>query len=95
MAARQGCRSGFRELAPPARSWSDGDLRVLGVPAAGTAATASDPRLDGQAGPQARAMGHVLQGGGSTRVYASGDTDLFDDMAGFQRPGVDVALPRV
>ncbi|KAA9165722.1 MBL fold metallo-hydrolase [Amycolatopsis acidicola] len=40
-------------------------------------------------GPQAPAIGHLVEAGG-VRVYNSGDTDLFDDMAGFGP--LDVAL---
>ncbi|QWF82646.1 MBL fold metallo-hydrolase [Amycolatopsis sp. CA-230715] len=40
-------------------------------------------------GPQAPAVGHLISGGG-TRIYAAGDTDLFDGMGGLGP--VDVAL---
>jgi L-ascorbate metabolism protein UlaG (beta-lactamase superfamily) len=40
-------------------------------------------------GPQARAMGHLVEGDGAC-VYVAGDTDLFDGMADLPRP--DVAL---
>ena len=40
-------------------------------------------------GPQARAMGHVVEADG-TCVYVAGDTDLFDGMARLPRP--DLAL---
>ena len=73
------------ELAP-GEELVDGDLRVLGVPAAHSGHRFG-PRST--AGPQARAMGHVLEAGG-TRIYASGDTDLFDDMAALGP--LDVAL---
>lgn len=65
---------------------TDGGLRVTGV-AAAHSGHRWGPRST--RGPQAVAMGHVLEGAGE-RVYASGDTDLFDGMAGLPRP--DVAL---
>jgi L-ascorbate metabolism protein UlaG (beta-lactamase superfamily) len=64
------------ELAP-GEELVDGDLRVVGVPAAHSGHRWG-PRST--RGPQAPAMGHVLEAGG-VRVYASGDTDLFDDMS--------------
>ena len=73
------------ELAP-GEELVDGDLRVLGVPAQHSGHRFG-PRST--AGPQAVAMGHLLEAGGH-RVYAAGDTDLFDDMAGLGR--LDVAL---
>ncbi len=77
---------GVEELAP-GEELVDGDLRVLGVPAAHSGHRFG-PRST--AGPQARAMGHVLQAG-DTRVYASGDTDLFAGMEGLA-PTLDLAL---
>ena len=79
---------GIRRVAElaPGEEFVDGDLRVLGVPAAHSGHRFG-PRST--AGPQARAMGHVLEAGGA-RVYASGDTDLFDDMAALGP--LDVAL---
>ncbi|WP_300007958.1 MBL fold metallo-hydrolase [Pseudonocardia sp.] len=73
------------ELAP-GEELADGELRVTGVEA-----THSGHRWGPRSirGPQARAMGHLLETAG-VRVYASGDTDLFDGMAGLPRP--DVAL---
>jgi L-ascorbate metabolism protein UlaG (beta-lactamase superfamily) len=76
---------GVEELAP-GEELVDGDLRVLGVPAAHSGHRWG-PRST--RGPQAGAMGHVLEAGG-VRVYASGDTDLFDDMAALG--ALDVAL---
>jgi L-ascorbate metabolism protein UlaG (beta-lactamase superfamily) len=76
---------GVEELAP-GEELVDGGLRVLGVPAAHSGHRFG-PRST--AGPQARAMGHVLEAGG-TRVYASGDTDLFHGMAALGP--LDVAL---
>ncbi len=70
----------------PGEELVDGDLRVLGVPAAHSGHRWG-PRSS--RGPQARAMGHVLEGGG-VRVYASGDTDLFDGMTALGP--LDVAL---
>ncbi|WP_214404571.1 MBL fold metallo-hydrolase [Pseudonocardia lacus] len=63
-----------------------GDLRVTGVEAAHSGHRWG-PRST--RGPQARAMGHLLEGGGRA-VYAAGDTDLFPAMAGL--PPLDVAL---
>lgn len=73
------------ELAP-GEELVDGDLRVLGVPAAHSGHRWG-PRST--RGPQAQAMGHVLEACG-TRVYASGDTDLFDGMSALGP--LDVAL---
>lgn len=64
----------------------DGGLRVFGVPAEHSGHRFG-PRST--AGPQARAMGHLLEADGR-RVYAAGDTDLFDGMAAFGP--LDVAL---
>lgn len=41
-------------------------------------------------GPTAEAIGYVLRG--SQTVYFAGDTDLFDEMAGFAAQRIDVAL---
>lgn len=73
------------ELAP-GEELADGDLRVTGVPAAHSGHRWG-PRCT--LGPQARAMGHVLEAG-DVRVYVAGDTDLFPEMAALT--GVDVAL---
>jgi L-ascorbate metabolism protein UlaG (beta-lactamase superfamily) len=64
----------------------DGDLRVTGVPAAHSGHRWG-PRST--RGPQAEAMGHLVEGVGAT-VYAAGDTDLFAGMADLPAP--DVAL---
>ncbi len=64
----------------------DGDLRVTGV-AAAHSGHRWGPRST--RGPQADAMGHMLDTA-EVRVYASGDTDLFDGLASLPRP--DVAL---
>ncbi|WNV86058.1 MBL fold metallo-hydrolase [Umezawaea sp. Da 62-37] len=79
---------GFRrvdELAP-GEELADGDLRITGVPAAHSGHRWG-PRST--RGPQAVAMGHLVEGDG-VRVYAAGDTDLFPAMA--ELPGVDIAL---
>jgi L-ascorbate metabolism protein UlaG (beta-lactamase superfamily) len=73
------------ELAP-GEVLEHGDLRVTGVEAAHSGHRWG-PRST--RGPQARAMGHLVEGAGRT-VYAAGDTDLFDGMAALPRP--DVAL---
>jgi L-ascorbate metabolism protein UlaG (beta-lactamase superfamily) len=73
------------ELAP-GEVLEHGDLRVTGVEAAHSGHRWG-PRSTH--GPQARAMGHLVEGAGRT-VYAAGDTDLFDAMAALPRP--DVAL---
>src|SRR5690606_39219507 len=66
------------ELAP-GEELEHGALRVHGVPAAH-----SGHRIGPRStrGPQAAAMGHLVEGGGH-RMYAAGDTDLFPGMAGF------------
>ena len=73
------------ELAP-GEELEHGDLRILGV-----RAEHSGHRWGPRStrGPQARAMGHVIEGAGR-RVYAAGDTDLFPEMADLT--GLDVAL---
>jgi L-ascorbate metabolism protein UlaG (beta-lactamase superfamily) len=76
---------GVEELAPVGEL-TEGELRVTGVEAAHSGHRWG-PRST--RGPQARAMGHLLEAPG-LRVYASGDTDLFDGMA--ELPDVDVAL---
>jgi L-ascorbate metabolism protein UlaG (beta-lactamase superfamily) len=73
------------ELAP-GEELVDGDLRITGTPAEHSGHRWG-PRST--RGPQARAMGHLIEGGG-VRVYAAGDTDLFPGMADLA--GVDVAL---
>jgi L-ascorbate metabolism protein UlaG (beta-lactamase superfamily) len=73
------------ELAPGEELADDG-LRVHGVPA-----THSGHRWGPRSthGPQARAMGHLVEAAG-LRVYFAGDTDLFAGMAQLGAP--DVAL---
>lgn len=63
-------------------------LRVTAVPARHSGHRWG-PRLTH--GPDTAAVGHLLEGEGST-VYACGDTDLFDGMARIGRREVDVAL---
>jgi L-ascorbate metabolism protein UlaG (beta-lactamase superfamily) len=63
-----------------------GDLRVTGVPAEHSGHRWG-PRLTH--GPDARAMGHLIQTA-STRLYVSGDTDLFTGMRALAP--LDVAL---
>jgi L-ascorbate metabolism protein UlaG (beta-lactamase superfamily) len=70
----------------PGEELVDGDLRVTGV-AAAHSGHRWGPRFTH--GPQAAAMGHLIEGAG-VRVYAAGDTDLFPRMAALA--GVDVAL---
>jgi L-ascorbate metabolism protein UlaG (beta-lactamase superfamily) len=73
------------ELAP-GEELEHGALRVHGVPAAHSGHRFG-PRSTH--GPQAVAMGHVVESG-RHRVYAAGDTDLFPGMAGFG--ALDAAL---
>ncbi len=73
------------ELAP-GEELADGGLRITGVPAAHSGHRWG-PRST--RGPQAEAMGHLVEGAGAT-VYAAGDTDLFPGMADL--PALDVAL---
>jgi len=73
------------ELAP-GEQLTDGDLRITGVRAAHSGHRWG-PRST--RGPQAVAMGHLLDGGG-VRVYAAGDTDLFPEMT--ELTDIDVAL---
>ena len=67
---------------------TDGDLRITGVRAVHSGHRLG-PRLTH--GPATESLGHLIEGGGS-RVYASGDTALFDGMALLARQPVDVAL---
>jgi L-ascorbate metabolism protein UlaG (beta-lactamase superfamily) len=81
-------RKGIRyvdELAP-GEELEHGALRVHGV-----AAAHSGHRFGPRSthGPEAAAMGHVVEGAG-TRVYAAGDTDLFPGLAALGR--IDAAL---
>jgi L-ascorbate metabolism protein UlaG (beta-lactamase superfamily) len=73
------------ELAP-GEELEHGDLRIIGV-----RAEHSGHRWGPRStrGPQASAMGHVIEGAGR-RVYAAGDTDLFPEMA--EMADLDVAL---
>ena len=73
------------ELAPGETLVHD-ELLVTGVPAAHSGHRWG-PRST--RGPQAPAMGHLIEAG-EHRVYAAGDTDLFPGMAGLPSP--DVAL---
>jgi L-ascorbate metabolism protein UlaG (beta-lactamase superfamily) len=73
------------ELAPE-EELTDGELRVTGVPAEHSGHRWG-PRST--RGPQAVAMGHLIEGGGAT-VYAAGDTDLYPGMADL--PDLDIAL---
>lgn len=73
------------ELAP-GEVLTHGDLRITGV-----RAEHSGHRWGPRStrGPQAEAMGHLIEGDGR-RVYAAGDTDLFPEMADLT--DLDVAL---
>lgn len=73
------------ELAP-GEELEHGDLRITGV-----RAEHSGHRWGPRStrGPQAVAMGHVIEGA-DRKVYAAGDTDLFPEMAGLT--DVDVAF---
>ncbi|MFL6127424.1 MBL fold metallo-hydrolase [Actinophytocola sp.] len=73
------------ELAP-GEELAHGDLRITGVRAEHSGHRWG-PRFTH--GPQAEAMGHLIEGGGR-RVYAAGDTDLFPEMAALS--DLDVAL---
>jgi L-ascorbate metabolism protein UlaG (beta-lactamase superfamily) len=73
------------ELAP-GETLSHGDLHITGV-RADHSGHRWGPRLTH--GPQAAAMGHLIEGAGR-RVYAAGDTDLFPEMAALK--DLDVAL---
>jgi len=67
----------------------DGGLRVTAVPA-DHSGHRWGPRSTH--GPQSPALGHVLEADG-LRIYASGDTDLFDGMADIAALGpIDLAL---
>ena len=75
------------ELAP-GEALTDGGLRITAVHARHSGHRWG-PRLTH--GPDTRAMGHLIEGGGHT-VYNSGDTDLFDGMTHLGDRGIDVAL---
>jgi L-ascorbate metabolism protein UlaG (beta-lactamase superfamily) len=79
---------GIRNVAElaPGEELDHGDLHITGV-RADHSGHRWGPRLTH--GPQAEAMGHIIEGGGR-RVYAAGDTDLFPEMAGLK--DLDVAL---
>lgn len=66
----------------------EGGLRVTAVPAAHSGHRWG-PRST--RGPQAPALGHLLEADG-LRIYTAGDTDLFDGMADLGSLGLDVAL---
>jgi L-ascorbate metabolism protein UlaG (beta-lactamase superfamily) len=66
----------------------DGDLRITGIRAEHSGHRFG-PRITH--GPDTDAVGHLLEGGGST-VYVSGDTTLHDSMPLLGRRDVDVAL---
>ena len=83
-------RRGFRrvdELAP-GETLTDGALRITAVHAEHSGHRWG-PRFTG--GPDACAVGHLLEGGGST-VYLSGDTALHDGMHLLGERGIDVAV---
>ncbi|WP_233489481.1 MBL fold metallo-hydrolase [Blastococcus sp. TF02-09] len=83
-------RRGFRrveELAP-GETLADGALRITAVHAEHSGHRWG-PRFTG--GPDACAVGHLLEGGGST-VYVSGDTALHDGMHLLGERGLDVAV---
>jgi L-ascorbate metabolism protein UlaG (beta-lactamase superfamily) len=67
---------------------TDGALRITAVHAAHSGHRWG-PRFTG--GPDACAVGHLLEGGGST-VYVSGDTALHDGMHLLGDRGIDVAV---
>jgi L-ascorbate metabolism protein UlaG (beta-lactamase superfamily) len=73
------------ELAP-GETLAHDELLVTGLPAAHSGHRWG-PRSS--RGPQAAAMGHLIEAG-EHRVYAAGDTDLFPGMSGLPSP--DVAL---
>ncbi len=83
-------RRGFTRVAEIAagETLTDGDLRITGVRAEHSGHRFG-PRLTH--GPDTAAVGHLLEGGGST-VYVSGDTALHDGMPLLGGRAVDVAL---
>lgn len=83
-------RRGFAHVAEIAagETLSDGDLRITCVRAEHSGHRFG-PRLTH--GPNTAAVGHLLEGAGST-VYASGDTTLHDSMPLLGERAVDVAL---
>jgi L-ascorbate metabolism protein UlaG (beta-lactamase superfamily) len=72
----------------PGEGFTHGALTITAVPADHTGHRWG-PRLTH--GPDAQAVGHLIEGGGHT-VYVSGDTDLVDEMHLLGDGGVDVAL---
>ncbi|MGY1709239.1 MBL fold metallo-hydrolase [Geodermatophilus sp. SYSU D00758] len=82
-------RRGLRDVVEvaPGESFAHGPLTVTAVPAAHSGHRWG-PRLT--SGPDTRAVGHLLEGGGKT-VYVSGDTGLFDGMRELAG-ALDVAL---
>jgi len=83
-------RRGFAHVAEIAagETLSDGALRITGVRAEHSGHRFG-PRLTH--GPNTAAVGHLLEGAGST-VYVSGDTALHDSMPLLGERAVDVAL---
>ena len=81
---------GFAHVAEigPGETLVDGDLRITGVRAEHSGHRFG-PRITH--GPDTEAVGHLLEGGGST-VYVSGDTALHDSMPLLGERDVDVAL---
>jgi L-ascorbate metabolism protein UlaG (beta-lactamase superfamily) len=83
-------RRGFtrvREILP-GEEIDDGELRITGTTAEHSGHRWG-PRLTH--GPQAPAVGHLVESAQS-RIYAAGDTDLFDGMAELGERRLDVAL---
>jgi L-ascorbate metabolism protein UlaG (beta-lactamase superfamily) len=83
-------RRGFRHVAElgAGETLTDGDLRITGVRALHSGHRFG-PRITH--GPNTAAVGHLLEGGGST-VYVSGDTELHDSMPRLAERDVDVAV---
>jgi L-ascorbate metabolism protein UlaG (beta-lactamase superfamily) len=83
-------RRGFAHVAElgAGEALSDGDLRITGIRAEHSGHRFG-PRITH--GPDTDAVGHLLEGGGST-VYVSGDTALHDSMPLLARRNVDVAV---
>ncbi len=83
-------RHGFARVdeISPGETLTDGALRITAVHAAHSGHRWG-PRFT--AGPDACAVGHLLEGAGST-VYLSGDTALHDGMHALGDRGIDVAV---
>lgn len=83
-------RQGFAQVdeLAPGETLTDGALRITAVHAAHSGHRWG-PRLT--SGPDACAVGHLLEGAGST-VYVSGDTSLHEGMHRLGDRGVDVAV---